>query len=49
MIDTTLMVYAYDDALGGEVTKGTYCVLDNPNAISYWLRIKPWWIRILRK
>ena len=35
MIDTTLMVYAYDDALGGEVTKGIYYVLDNCNAIYY--------------
>ena len=32
MIDTTLMVYAYDDAAGGEVTKGIYCDLDKCNA-----------------
>ena len=27
------MVYAYYDALGSEVTAGTYCQLDNSNAI----------------
>ena len=31
------MVYAYYDALGGEVTTGTYCQLDNGNAIINWL------------
>ena len=29
------MVYAYYDALGGEVTTSTYCGLDNRNAIYY--------------
>ena len=33
MIDTTLMVYTYYDALGGEVTTSIYCVLDNLNTI----------------
>ena len=32
MIDTTWMIYAYYDALGGEVTTGIYCELDNCNA-----------------
>ena len=31
------MVYAYYDALSGEVTTGIYCFLDNQNAIKYWL------------
>ena len=29
------MVYAYYDALSGEVTTGIYCQLDNPKAIKY--------------
>ena len=37
MIDTTLMVYTYNDALGGEVTTSIYCVLDKPNTMYYWL------------
>ena len=32
MIDRILMVYAYDDALGGEVTKSIHCDLDRWNA-----------------
>ena len=31
------MVYAYYDALGGEVTTSTHCELDNLNAIKYGL------------
>ena len=31
------MVYAYYDALGGEVTRSNYGVLDVHNAIYYWL------------
>ena len=30
------MVYAYYDALSGEVTTGIYYLLDNRNAIIYW-------------
>ena len=33
------MVYAYYDALGGEVTAGIYCELDICNANEYWLKI----------
>ena len=33
MIDRTWMVYAYYDALSGEVTTGRYYLLDNDNAI----------------
>ena len=36
MTNIILMVYAYYDALGGEVTTGIYCLLDNLNAINYW-------------
>ena len=35
MIDTAWMVYAYYDALSGEVTTGIYCYLGNRNAIKY--------------
>ena len=33
MTDTTLMVYAYYDGLGGEITTSIYYVLDNINAV----------------
>ena len=33
------MVYAYYDALGGEITTSIYSVLDNFNAIQYSLYV----------
>ena len=33
MIDLTWKVYAYYDALSGEITAGIYCFLDDHNAI----------------